>query len=96
MTEQDQQETVNDDKPFNMVITLKSGVQLKTKVTEYTIGRNGLGSLVTLKWTTADDSDTRIRYFDLDEVAAVHTEWLRAQPNASRSFAVGPPEPGER
>lgn len=84
--------------PFYMVITFKSGAQIRAKVTGYTIGRNLVTKeLQTVEWTTADDSETTIRYFDMDEVVAVHTEWIPAVDAPPRApYAVGPPDPGER
>ena len=64
--------------PFTMVVTLKSGVQIRMRVTEYTVGRNGFGALVRLKWTGAEDTDTNLKYLDTDEVAAIHSEGLSA------------------
>jgi hypothetical protein len=61
---------------FTMVVTLKSGTQIRTQVTAYTVGRNGLGALARLKWAGADGADAALQYIDLEEVAAVHSEGL--------------------
>jgi hypothetical protein len=61
---------------FTMVVTLKSGTQIRFEVTEYTVGRNGLNELARLKWTGAEGADTNLQYLSLDEVAAVHSEGL--------------------
>jgi hypothetical protein len=60
---------------MKMVITLKSGTQISTQVEEYTLGRNPLGGLTKLEWTATESADSRLKYLDLSEVAAVHTEW---------------------
>jgi hypothetical protein len=64
-----------DGKPTFMVVTLKSGQQIRMKVSEYTVAHNGLGELARLNWTCAEDTAAMIRHLDLGEVAAVHTEW---------------------
>jgi hypothetical protein len=47
-------------------------------VTEYRVGRNGLGGLARIRWERADDTDTNMEYLDMNEVAAVHSEGLGA------------------
>jgi hypothetical protein len=64
------------DDAFTMVVTLKSGVQIRVKVTEYTVGRNGLGDLSRLRWTSAENADSALKYVQLDEIAAIHGEDL--------------------
>lgn len=65
--------------PLVMVVTLKSGVQIRTQVTEYSVGRGGLSDQMTsLKWSFDEDGDSRLRYVDLAEVVAVHSEWPEA------------------
>lgn len=70
--------TVNN--PVWMVLTFKHGAQIRTLVEEYTVRRNPISNELTgIDWTTHDDSPTKIMQFDIDEVAAVHTEY-RAEP----------------
>ena len=64
---------------FTMVVTLKSGAQIRSQVTEYTVGRNALGGgLARLRWTGGEDADAALQFLDLDEVAAVHSEGLQS------------------
>lgn len=64
---------------FTMVVTLKSGAQIRAQVTAYTVGRAALGGdLARLKWTGAEDADASLQYLDLGEVAAVHSEGLQS------------------
>lgn len=63
-----------------MVVTLKSGVQLRVDVDEYTVGLNGLGELKRLKWKANEATTSNIKYVDLDQVVAVHTEWPEGAP----------------
>lgn len=64
---------------FTMVVTLKSGTQIRAQVTEYTVGRAPLGgALARLRWTGGEDADAALQYLDLDEVAAVHSEGLQS------------------
>lgn len=66
----------SDNDMFTMVVTMKSGAQIRVPVTEYTLGRNGLGNLARLKWTRAEGSGVNLEYLSLEEVAAVHSEGL--------------------
>lgn len=60
---------------MRMVITLKSGVQIKADVEDCTIGRSPVfGELRELKWTTTDRPAVTIGWLDMNEVAAVHAE----------------------
>lgn len=72
-----------DDGPMLMVVTLKSGVQIRMDVSEYTVQLNGLNAIAGLKWAGTDSSDTSLRYVDLDEIAAIHTEWPKATGGAA-------------
>jgi hypothetical protein len=61
---------------MKMVITLKNGVQIKADVEDYTIGKSPMfGELRELKWTSADRPETRVQWLDLNEVAAIHSEF---------------------
>lgn len=60
---------------MKMVITLKSGVQIKADVEEFTTGRSPVfGELRELKWTSTERPDVRISWLAISEVAAVHAE----------------------
>lgn len=73
----------NNDNPFWMVITLKSGTQAQMMVTEYTIKRAPItGQLTSMNWTRHPDSPTNLTELDLAEVAMVHTEWIKDTTNA--------------
>lgn len=78
MTETQAEEVTSaaDNDTFTMVVTLKSGAQIRTQVTEYRVGRNGLNDLARLRWTCADGADASLQYLKLEEVAAVHSEGL--------------------
>ena len=59
-----------------MVVTLKSGVQIKADIEDSAIGKSPVfGELRELKWTTTGRPDVQIQWLDLNEVAAVHTEF---------------------
>lgn len=61
---------------MKMVITLKSGVQIKADVEDCTIGRSPVfGELRELKWTLPEEPDVKIGWLDINEVAAVHAEY---------------------
>lgn len=61
---------------MKMVVTLKSGVQIKADVEEATIGRSAVfGELRDLKWTSTERPAVRISWLDMNEVAAVHAEF---------------------
>lgn len=68
-------ESVKAEGPMLMVVTLKSGTQVRMDVDEYTIQRNHFGALVGIKWQATDRPAATIEHLDIDEVAAVHTEW---------------------
>ena len=59
-----------------MVVTLKSGHQFHTRVTEYTVKHHPISEQFTgMSWTTHEDSPTRLTRLDLEQVAMVHTEF---------------------
>jgi hypothetical protein len=64
--------------PMFMVVTLKSGVQIRTEVSEYTVRRTRADQLVGLKWQATESTEASIEHLDMAEVAAVHTEWPKA------------------
>jgi hypothetical protein len=74
---------VQDENPMLMVVTLKSGVQIKTDVEAFTVRRTRGGELVGLKWDATENTQTSIEYLDTDEVAAVHAEWPKATGGAA-------------
>ncbi|HLU96224.1 MAG TPA: hypothetical protein VKZ89_05230, partial [Thermobifida alba] len=58
-----------------MVVTLKSGVQIRVRVTGCASERNRISKQITrLTWDYADEDPPEIVHLDLTEVAAVHTE----------------------
>jgi hypothetical protein len=60
---------------MNMVITLKSGVQLSFEVDGYETKTSKLtGDLESLTWTYGASVAKRLSYVALDQVAAVHRE----------------------
>ena len=63
------------DGAFTMVVTLKSGTQIRVQVTDYSIGRNRLGDFARLKWTSAGAPAATLTYVDVDEIVAIHSEW---------------------
>src|ERR1044072_1378583 len=71
-------ETRADAAPITMVVTLKSGAQIRADVDEYRIQHNRLGGLVGIKWQAVARPTAAIEYLDVSEVAAVHTEWSNA------------------
>jgi hypothetical protein len=60
---------------LTMVVTLKSGTQIRMRVSEYTIQRSPLRELVGIKWTATEDNTVSLKYLDVDEVAAIHSEF---------------------
>jgi hypothetical protein len=61
---------------MKMVVTLKSGVQIKADVEDSTVGRSPVfGELRELKWTSTERPTVRIQWLDMGEVAAVHAEF---------------------
>lgn len=63
-------------KDLFMVVTLKSGVQLRFEVDEYTVKRNPLTKQFEgLDWTWTQPVQSNLRYVNADEIAAVHSEW---------------------
>ena len=62
-------------KAMKIVITLKSGVQIKADVEDCTIGKSPVfGELRELKWTTTEQPAVKLGWLDINEVAAVHAE----------------------
>ena len=60
---------------MKMVVTLKSGIQIKADVEEFTTGRSPVfGELRELKWTSTERPEVRISWLAIGEVAAVHAE----------------------
>lgn len=61
---------------MRMVVTLKSGTQIKIPVTEFTTGVSRIGSeLRTLRWQQGDGANwASLSWVDLHEIAAVHSE----------------------
>lgn len=59
-----------------MVVTLKSGVQIRVGVKSYEASRSrARGNITDLRWEPDDDPlGTSIGYLDLGEVASVHSE----------------------
>jgi hypothetical protein len=61
---------------MKMVVTLKSGVQIKADVEDSTVGRSAVfGELREPKWTSTERPAVRIQWLDMGEVAAVHAEF---------------------
>jgi hypothetical protein len=61
---------------MKMVITLKSGVQIKADVEDFTTGTSPVfGELRNLKWTTTEQPGVVVSWLDISEVAAVHGEF---------------------
>jgi hypothetical protein len=58
-----------------MVITLKSGVQIRVDVDQYTVQEYRTGELAGLKWEATENTTAAPKWLDVTEVAAVHTEW---------------------
>jgi hypothetical protein len=69
-----------------MVVTLKSGAQIKVGVKEFTIARGRLeGELRRLEWTYDNDLlGTSLNWLDMSQVAAVHTEREHGRGDATR------------
>jgi hypothetical protein len=61
---------------MKMVVTLKSGAQIRVGVKEFTVSTGRLSSeLRALNWTHDDDPlGTSLNWIDMAEVAAVHAE----------------------
>lgn len=59
---------------MKMVLTFKSGAQIRIDVTEYTACPNIMGGIDSLRWTTPDTWKTKLSCVDLNEVAAIHAE----------------------
>ncbi|MFB9681249.1 DUF6221 family protein [Streptosporangium vulgare] len=78
-----------------MIVTLRSGTQISVQVDEYKIGRNSFGGLTALDWAGTVEADSRLRYLDLDEVAAVHTEWEPGDNDEEPAQAADPAEQEE-
>ena len=67
-------------KDLFMVVTLKSGVQLRFEVDEYTVKRNPLtNQFEGLDWTWTQPVQSNLRYVNPEEIAAVHSEWGQLQ-----------------
>jgi hypothetical protein len=61
---------------MKMVVTLRSGVQIKADVESYSTGSSPIaGDLRQLKWTTAENPSVTIEWLAMSEVVAVHTEF---------------------
>jgi hypothetical protein len=52
-------------------ITLKAGNLIKADVTEFSIQKNALGSVVGMKWTTPGDENRALMHLDISEVTSV-------------------------
>jgi len=66
---------MNESGTMKMVITLKSGVQIKADVEDFTTGASPIfGELRNLKWTTTEQPEVTISWLDISEVASVHAE----------------------
>ena len=64
-----------------MVITLKSGVQIKSDVEEYTTQKSPIfGELRGLKWTTTEQPGAVISWVNPTEIAAIHAEFEPGEP----------------
>lgn len=58
-----------------MVVTLRSGTQLRIDVDSFSTGSAPLsGNLQQLKWSRATGATNELNWLNLDEVAAVHAE----------------------
>jgi hypothetical protein len=58
-----------------LVITLKSGVQIKADVDSFTTTSNKIsGELRGIRWEASGKAGTSVNWLDLAEVAAVHAE----------------------
>lgn len=59
-----------------MVVTLRNGVQIKQRVTEYEIRSMG-SDVISMSWKVEPPklSDNFIRFLDNSEIVAVHTEY---------------------
>jgi hypothetical protein len=58
-----------------MVITLKSGVQIRADVESFSTGAAAVsGELRNLKWAATDHPAVKITWVDVGEIAAVHGE----------------------
>jgi hypothetical protein len=73
-----------DTDPIWMVVTLKSGAQLRALVEQYVVKRCPITGLFTrIEWTHHESSPTKLAALSIDEVAAVHTEYVtKAATNA--------------
>lgn len=68
---------------MKMVVTLKSGVQIKADVEEYTTKKSPIfGELRGLEWKTTDQPTVVISWIDAGEVAAIHAEFEPSEPVA--------------
>lgn len=68
---------------MKMVVTLKSGVQIKSDVEEYTTQKSPIfGELRGLKWTTTEQPTVVISWVNPDEIAAIHAEFEPGEPVA--------------
>jgi hypothetical protein len=73
---------------MKMVVTLKSGVQIKADVETFTTGTAQLsGELRNLKWTTTEQPGVKINWLNLEEIAAVHAEYDWAGEDAPDALA---------
>ena len=60
---------------MKMVVTLRSGVQIRVDVTALSTGPDPLGDLRPWRWTSPKDAGTVLRWVDPHEVVAVHAEY---------------------
>jgi len=66
---------------MKMVVTLKSGVQIKADVAEYTTQKSPIfGELRGLKWTTTEQPRVVISWVNSSEIAAIHAEFDPGEP----------------
>jgi hypothetical protein len=61
---------------MQMVVTLKSGAQVRGDVKKFSTETAG-GMLSNIKWTTVDQPDVTLTWVSLGEVAAVHAERIQ-------------------
>lgn len=57
-----------------MVVTLRSGAQIRMRVRSFKMQSSPLGGLAGLEWKAAAGSPVTIEHLDLSEVVAIHTE----------------------
>ena len=68
---------------MKMVVTLKSGTQIKADVEDYTTQRSPIfGELRGLKWRTTEQPSVVLSWLNPAEVAAIHAEFEEGEPVA--------------